>query len=60
MAQDWKLDASVTQPLSDEDAALEARVRTKLELGERLTAEEAEFFARMPADKGLRPIGDHP
>lgn len=35
--------------------ALEARVRMKLEMGQPLTREEAEFFARMPADKGLDP-----
>lgn len=42
----------VPEPMSDHDAALEASIRLKLDRGERLTAEEQAFFARMPADEG--------
>lgn len=37
--------------------SLEARVRLKMEMREPLTPEERAFFARMPADKGLTPVG---
>lgn len=42
-------------PYDDERAGMEARVRLKLARGERLTAEEAEFFARMPEDDEVPP-----
>jgi hypothetical protein len=55
MAEDWQLEGSVTTPMDEDTADLEARVRMKLATGQRLTPQEAAFFERMPADKGLRP-----
>lgn len=42
-------------PLTDYDAALEARIRLKQNAGEPLDDEERGFLARMPADKEIPP-----
>ena len=42
-------------PAGEHAAGIEARIRLKLSRGDRLNAEEAEFFARMPADKRVEP-----
>ena len=43
-------------PPADEDfASLDARVRLKLSLGERLTAEERLFLARLPGGREAEP-----
>lgn len=44
---------SAPGPMSDADAAIEASIRMKLNMGEPLTWEERQFFARMPADDEL-------
>lgn len=48
-------DTAPPEPLSDEDAHLEASIRMKLDRGEALDAEERMFLARLPGEKEAGP-----